>query len=109
MNKKDLEQAVLSHDRQIAESGHAIWLGSEPTFTDKNSHAPEWVSEALGKDKEKRARQLLGLLRECHPGAVALRTVGRQYAGEAVPRWSYGLYHSRDATPLWATRSKSAR
>ncbi len=102
MTTKCLEDLVLMHDRRVREEGRSIWLGSEPTFTDRYSNAPEWLSEALGEDKEARARQLLGLLRDRHPGAVVLRTVGRQYAGEPQPRWSYGLYSRRDQAPLWA-------
>ncbi len=101
MIKKCLEESVRTHDRHVEAAGHAIWLGSEPTFTDRESQAPEWLSEAAGEDKERRARQLLGLLRTRHPGAVVLRTIGRQYAGEPLPRWSYGLYCRRDGKSLW--------
>lgn len=102
----ELEESVARIDRSIAEAGvacpgFAIWIGTEPTFTDRLSEAPEWLNEALGADKERRARQLLELLRAQQPGAVVLRTVGRQYGGEPRPRWSYGLYARRDAQPVW--------
>ena len=97
----DLEESVVRIDRGIAEAGMAVWIGAEPTFTVRLSEAPEWLNEALGVDKERRARQLLELLRERQPGAVVLRTVGRQYGGEPRPRWSYGLYARRDGQPAW--------
>jgi uncharacterized protein (DUF2126 family) len=97
----ELEESVARIDRIIAEAGMAVWIGAEPTFTDRRSEAPEWLNEALGADKERRARQLLELLRERQPGAVVLRTVGRQYAGEPRPRWGYGLYARRDGQPVW--------
>jgi len=78
-----------------------IWVGMEPTFTDRSSHAREWLSEALGGDKEARARALLQRLLADRPGALALRTLGRQYGGEKVPRWSYGLYVRRDGVAVW--------
>lgn len=101
----ELEAAITRHDQAAREyaaaTGTAIWLGAEPTFTDRFSEAPEWLSEALGEDKERRARQLLTRLLEAHPGAVALRPIGRQYTKEPEPRWCYGLYLLRDGQPVW--------
>jgi len=96
----DFEHCVLAHDRQLQRAGLSIWVGAEPTFTDRFSEAPEWLCEALGPDKEQRARQLLAALRE-RCGGVVLRSVGRQYSAEAHPRWSYGLYRRRDGEPVW--------
>jgi uncharacterized protein (DUF2126 family) len=97
----DFESSVLAHDRAIARAGVAVWVGAEPTFTDRFAETREWLSEALGADKEQRARALVAALRERHPGGVVLRTIGRQYAGEPLPRWSYGLYARRDGEPVW--------
>jgi len=30
----------------------SIWVGSEPTFTDRLAQTPEWLHQALGGDKE---------------------------------------------------------
>jgi uncharacterized protein (DUF2126 family) len=95
------ERSVAAHDARVERDGLSIWVGAEPTFTDRRSEAREWLSEALGSDKEQRAQRLLASLRERFPGAVVLRTLGRQYAGEAHPRWSYGLYARRDGEPVW--------
>lgn len=95
------DEAVRRHDAAIAGRGLAIWVGSEPTFTDRCAQTPEWVSAALGGEKEARARKLLRALAERLPGAIVLRSVGRRYPGEDEPRWNYGLYRRRDRAPLW--------
>ncbi|MDQ2695425.1 MAG: transglutaminase family protein, partial [Pseudomonadota bacterium] len=93
--------ALGRHDQALARLGLDIWVGAEPTFTDRRSEAPPWLGEALGGDKEARARQMLVSLQQSFPGSIVLRTLGRQYGGEDRPRWSLGLYGRRDAKPLW--------
>lgn len=95
-----VDAAVAAHDR--ATSGKPVWLGAEPTFTDRHSESPEWLCEALGADKEARARKLLARLLELHPGAAVLRPLGRQYAGEPRPRWCHGLYARRNGDAVWS-------
>ncbi|MFO1431818.1 MAG: transglutaminase family protein [Candidatus Competibacteraceae bacterium] len=89
------EQALAHHDALIERQGLAIWVGGEPTFTDPLSLAPEWMFDALGQNKESRARKMLAELARSLGGRV-LRTLGRQYPGEKRPRWSLGLYCRRD-------------
>jgi uncharacterized protein (DUF2126 family) len=97
----EFDRAVRAHDDAVAALGLAIWIGTEPTFTDRFSDAPEWVSAALGNDKAERAERLLCLL-QANMGGLVLRTLGRQYPGEDLPRWSLGLYARRDGEPLWS-------
>lgn len=101
MDVEAFEAAVRRHDARIAALGMAIWVGSEPTFTDRLAQTPEWLTQALGGDKEARAQALLADLAVRHPGSVLLRSVGRQYPGEPLPRWSLGLYRRRDGIPVW--------
>ena len=98
---EEFDSAVRHHDARVAALGLTIWVGSEPTFTDRHAQAPEWLNTALGGDKEQRAQTLLGGLCRRFPGALALRSVGRQYPGEAAPRWNLGLYRRRDGVALW--------
>jgi uncharacterized protein (DUF2126 family) len=95
------ESAVHRHDAQVAELGLPIWVGSEPTFTDREAQTPAWLHAALGDDKELRARALLGTLSRLMPGALVLRSTGRLYPGEKLPRWNLGLLRRRDGEPLW--------
>ncbi len=97
----EFDKAIAEHDARLAASGLEVWIGGEPTFTDRSSFEPAWNHAALGADKETRARQMLALGAQRHPGALILRTIGRQYPGEESPRWSYGLYRRRDAQPVW--------
>ncbi|NJN71077.1 MAG: transglutaminase-like family protein [Nitrospira sp.] len=98
----DIEQALADHDRLIKAAGITIWLGAEPTFTDQRSSTEEWRTSALGSQKESKARKFLQHLVSKSPGAILLRTLGRQYPGETKPRWSLGLYARRDGTPIWS-------
>jgi uncharacterized protein (DUF2126 family) len=98
---EEFEAAVRHHDAQIAALGLTIWVGSEPTFTDCTAQTPEWLSQALGGDKERRAEAVLGGVYRRFPGGLMLRTVGRQYPGEERPRWCLALYRRRDGMAIW--------
>ncbi len=100
MGDLDFDQAIRAHDQAVAALGLDLWIGTEPTFTDRFSEAPEWLTDALGENKAERAEALLDALQK-RLGGLVLRTVGRQYPGEDLPRWSMGLYGWRDGTPLW--------
>lgn len=97
----DFDLAIAAHDASVVRSGVDIWIGNEPTFTDRYSNAPEWVTGALGDDKQTRAERLLAHLASEQPGSVVLRTIGRQYPGEVSPRWTLGLYARRSGQGLW--------
>ncbi len=96
------DQAIRSHDELIKRRDLAIWIGAEPTFTDRASEAPEWLHSALGSTKEARARHMLAQALEHMPGAAILRTLGRQYSKEDRPRWNLGLYRRRDGQAVWS-------
>ena len=96
----DLCASIEAHDRHTADT--RLWMGAEPTFTDRASEAREWLSDALGEDKEARARELARRLHELHPGSVVLRPLGRQYPDEPEPRFCYGVYARRDGHAIWS-------
>lgn len=95
------EAAVRRHDAALAARGLTIWVGSEPTFTDRMAQSPHWLNRALGGDKEARAQALLSGLCRRFAGGLVLRSVGRQYPGEDAPRWNLGLYRRRDGASIW--------
>lgn len=94
-------RALAEHDDAIHNAGLAIWVGGEPTFTDRHSGDAQWVSEALGAEKLQRSAQIAADLADRHAGSLILRTVGRQYPEEELPRWSLGVYRWRNGRPLW--------
>jgi uncharacterized protein (DUF2126 family) len=94
------DAAIRAHDAAMDACGLEVWIGAEPTFTNRRSESPEWLTEALGETKQTYARHLIERLREHYPGSIIMRTLGRQYDSEARPRWSLGLYQRRDARPL---------
>lgn len=95
------DQAIRCHDDLLKRRDLTIWVGAEPTFTDRCSEAPEWLYNALGPTKEARARRMLAESLSQTPGSVVLRTLGRQYPKEDLPRWNLGLYRRRDGQPVW--------
>jgi uncharacterized protein (DUF2126 family) len=94
-------RALQAHDDAMRQRGLGIWLGSEPTFTDRYSLDPHWTRDALGGDKEQRAARLTHALHARVANAFVMRTVGRQYPGEERPRWNIGLYRRRDGDAVW--------
>jgi uncharacterized protein (DUF2126 family) len=96
------DAAVCDHDARLAASGLVIWVGSEPTFTDRHAQTPHWLNQALGGDKLARAEAVLRALCMRWPGALVLRCTGRRYPGEDEPRWCLGLFRRRDGVPIWS-------
>ena len=96
------DAAVHAHDRVLAQWGFAIWVGTEPTFTDRLSNHMQWTSAALGEDKLARAERLLQRMAHETAGAALMRCVGRRYPGEDGPRWSVGRLATRDGSAIWS-------
>jgi len=94
------DAAINAHDRAVADHRLDIWVGAEPTFTQRHSEDPEWLTEPLGKTKQAYASRIIKRLCEHQPGSLILRTLGRQYPGEDQARWSLGLYTRRDGQAL---------
>ena len=94
--------AIKKHDTVLAKTDLAIWLGAEPTFTDKSSEAPEWLRSAEGGDKSLRALAMLKRYCQDRGSPLVLRSIGRLYPGEKLPRWSHGIYESRNHCAVWS-------
>ncbi|WP_455201210.1 transglutaminase family protein [Kaarinaea lacus] len=101
MEHSVFKQILNAQDERIRTLGVDVWVGMEPTFTRRFAETPEWLSEALGPEKQAYAYQLLTEISQRHPGGVVLHTLGRQYAGEDKPRWSVGYYAARQQQFTW--------
>jgi len=87
------EQDVILRHR-----GLELWLGAEPTFTDRASQDPWWLGTAEGGDKLARAGALLVELAPRLGGeARLLRLEGRAFPGEPAPRFALGVRFRRAA------------
>lgn len=101
MDKIEFEDIVKAQDDLIHALGVNVWIGMEPTFTRRFAESPEWLSEALGPEKLQYAYALLNEVYKHQPGGVVLHTLGRQYAGEDLPRWNIGYYQARNNQFSW--------
>lgn len=90
-------------DAELAASGMKLSIGGEPTFvsaTDRESR--QWNFDALGKDKYDLAEKLLERLYGIYcKGGIILRSQGKWYPGEPLPRWSLDAFWRRDGKALW--------
>jgi uncharacterized protein (DUF2126 family) len=90
-------------DARLEGHRHRLTQGGEPTFTASDPTAPEWNTAALGPLKLQRARTLARkLVVSLLPGAVPLKSYGKLYPGELLPRWWIGLHSLADGNPLWS-------
>lgn len=90
---------LAAQDAILRHRGLELWLGAEPTFTDRASQDPWWLGQAEGGDKLARARALLlDLAPRLSGEARLLHLAGRQFPGETTPRFALGALYRR-ATP----------
>ncbi len=88
---QELLSECRAQDEVLRGAGLEIWLGAEPTFTDRTSQDPHWLWKAEGGDKEDRAAALLRELLGSLASSFRLeRPEGRLYPGEEKPRFCLG-------------------
>jgi uncharacterized protein (DUF2126 family)/transglutaminase-like putative cysteine protease len=90
-------------DRDLVKADLRLSIGGEPTFVSASDReSRQWNYDALGKEKyeysEKLLERLFGLY--CK-GGIILRSQGKWYPGEPLPRWSLDAFWRRDGKPLW--------
>lgn len=94
-------------DALLRQSGLVLTQGGEPTFVPEETSSPEWNLEALGAEKLSRAWDLAReLARALMPGALILRSNGKHYPGEPIPRWKLTLLRNPGNKPLWQDQDR---
>ena len=100
-------QAILAAGAQVdvalAAGGVRLTMGGEPTFVAAGDfEAAEWNTDALGPTKRGFAGTLLRRLAPLWaPGAALHYGMGKQYPGEALPRWALSAHWRNDGDPVW--------
>jgi len=91
MPMRELIAECRAQDEALRKAGLDIWLGAEPTFTDRSRQEPEWLWRAEGGDKLERAEGLLrALVARLAVSAKLLRAAGRKFPGEETARFCLG-------------------
>lgn len=98
-----VEKLAAKIDADLEKNDVRLSIGGEPTFvsaTDRESR--QWNYDALGADKYRHAELLLARFYEIYAkGGIVLRSQGKWYPGEILPRWSLDCFWLRDGKPLW--------
>ena len=90
-------------DQELVRQDVRLSMGGEPTFVSiDDMEGAQWNTEALGREKQELAENLLkSLKQEWAPGGLLHYGQGKWYPGESLPRWALGCYWRKDGKPLW--------
>ena len=91
-------------DQELRAKDVRLTMGGEPTFvSSEDTLAPEWNTEALGKNKRKIAAKLFRELKTRYaPRGLEHFGQGKWYPGEQLPRWSLNCFWRKDGEPIWS-------
>ncbi len=96
-------QAGARVDAALAEGDVRLTLGGEPTFVaSADPEAAEWNTDAAGPTKRAFSGKLIRRLAALwSPDAALHYGMGKQYPGEALPRWALSAHWRADGQPVW--------
>ena len=90
-------------DADLTKNDVRLTMGGEPTFVSLDDRQHDaWHFAALGGKKKSLAADLLTRLKSRFAsGGMPMRTQGKWYPGEILPRWAMPCYWRRDREPVW--------
>ncbi len=90
-------------DARLKANDVRLTMGGEPTFVSiDNMDAPEWNTEANGRQKFEMSQTLMRRLQQRFaPNGVMQYSQGKWYPGEELPRWAWNISWRADREPLW--------
>ncbi len=100
---KEIREVGESIDKALKKSDLRLSIGGEPTFVSASDReSRQWNYDALGDDKYRLSEALLEKLYGIYcAGGIILRSQGKWYPGEPLPRWSLDCFWLRDGSALW--------
>jgi len=103
MQWQSIDLLGKSVDARLEANDVRLTMGGEPTFVSiDNMDAPEWNTEANGREKFNLSQKLMRKLQQRFaPHGVMQYSQGKWYPGEELPRWAWNISWREDNEPLW--------
>ncbi|NJK90982.1 MAG: transglutaminase-like family protein [Blastochloris sp.] len=99
---KQVQACARAVEKRINQTGLILTMGGEPTFVPFQPEGEEWSTTALGPTKLLYARRFAAeWVQRYHPGSLITQSYGKQYPGEALPRWNLVIHHHPQRN-LWS-------
>lgn len=102
-----VNQVAEQIDKHLAAKQMNLTIGGEPTYVHKNDlDDPQWQTAALGDKKLQLGIAVNHDLQKIFaPNGISIKTQGKWYPNEVLPRWACHTFWRKDHEPLWADHS----